>query len=450
MARGASAWSEPAEGLAIRLLGEMQASVDGEIRTLRYRHVRLLLAYLAVEGRPVKRDELVRLLWPHAGQEAANSCLRQALCQLKKWLGPAADYIHATRDVIALKPSAPIWLDVDAMERAATMSRAAHAGEVAMLYRGSFLAAESSVGRHWDAWVARQRGHADANADHVFSAVLDGMIRSKGAREALLWAMKWAIARPLGEAAHLALMRQFEACGGGAEALATFDSYSRRLAEDVGTSRSAIIALRDRLIRGCESARAAPVFWMEPNVEAEAFCTRPQFVSVLAAAPAKPLHEMDAAAIEAHLVHYLDLARTVAPAYGGLLHVGADGVIEMRFHAHSLPEDAVERGLAAAFALRRGATPHRPIFLGIDCGQMLVDPSGKLAVGLVPQIARTAARHNDQRSGVVLTEAVSRLALRTPPSARGEPATVITVCGTVIPVRWLPAPTTHALPTPQA
>ncbi|MDA8383765.1 MAG: BTAD domain-containing putative transcriptional regulator [Betaproteobacteria bacterium] len=438
-AAGERAGPAPRGVLAIRLLGEMQVSVDGEIRTLRYRHVRLLLAYLVVERRPVRREELGRFFWPHAEGDAANGCLRQALCHLKKWLGPAADYLHATRTAIGLKASAPVWLDIDAMDHAATMCLASDAGEAATLYRGPFLSAESSVGRRWDAWVARQRERVDEKADQVFSAVLQGIIRSKGTHAALLWAMKWAAARPLGEAAHLALMRQFDACGRGAEALAAFDSYTRRLAEATGRKpASALVALRDSLLRG-EAARPAPIFWMTRNKPAGKFRPSSEFVAVLAAAPEKPLRSVDAATLQDHLVHCLELARTIAPAYGGLLHVAADGVVEIRFYA--LPEAAVGRALAAAFALRGGCALHRPIFLGIDCGQMLVDPSEKLAVGLVPQIARVAARQNDQGSGVMLTEAASRLAFGARGSARGEPTAVITVCGSVIPVHWLAAAT---------
>jgi DNA-binding SARP family transcriptional activator len=61
--------------LKISLLGAPQIELDGTIVPLRRSKALALLIYLAVNGRPQRRDTLATLLWPDSNQSTGRSSL---------------------------------------------------------------------------------------------------------------------------------------------------------------------------------------------------------------------------------------------------------------------------------------------------------------------------------------------------------------------------------------
>jgi len=59
------------------------------------------LAFLVVEERPVAREELADLLWPHADRTRGKASVRQALWNLRRVLGPSA---FTSEDPVSLAP----------------------------------------------------------------------------------------------------------------------------------------------------------------------------------------------------------------------------------------------------------------------------------------------------------------------------------------------------------
>ena len=59
-----------------------------------------LLAYLVLEARPHTREELASLLWGESPEPEARASLRQAVKQLRAFLG---DGVHADRAMIELR-----------------------------------------------------------------------------------------------------------------------------------------------------------------------------------------------------------------------------------------------------------------------------------------------------------------------------------------------------------
>ncbi len=71
-----------------KLFGSPAFFSDSQIvRGLRHKST-ALLAYLAVEGRPIGRDTLATLLWPHSGQSRARANLRSCLYQISERFVP--------------------------------------------------------------------------------------------------------------------------------------------------------------------------------------------------------------------------------------------------------------------------------------------------------------------------------------------------------------------------
>src|SRR5262249_20342434 len=92
---------EPA-GLALRLLGEIEVVRGGERLPLpASRKARALLAYLAVTGRPHRRERLISLLWEIP--DDPRGALRSSLSKLRAIIDePGRLRILAERDIVQL------------------------------------------------------------------------------------------------------------------------------------------------------------------------------------------------------------------------------------------------------------------------------------------------------------------------------------------------------------
>ena len=85
--------------LSLALLGPPVIEVDGRPLDVDTRKATALLAYLAIEGRALRRDSLASLLWPENDPERARSALRRTLSTLRtalggRWLAPTASSSH--------------------------------------------------------------------------------------------------------------------------------------------------------------------------------------------------------------------------------------------------------------------------------------------------------------------------------------------------------------------
>ena len=85
----------------IQLFGTPTVTKDGSAQPgLRSKSL-ALLAYLAVEDRPIRRDTVATLLWPDSGQSAARRNLRTCLFEIKHALPQGALVIEGDA----------LWLD---------------------------------------------------------------------------------------------------------------------------------------------------------------------------------------------------------------------------------------------------------------------------------------------------------------------------------------------------
>src|SRR5262245_13845060 len=124
------------DGLAIRVLGPLEVTVDGAPLVVDTRKALAILALLAVERRPFAREELAALLWPDADDESARGALRRTLSVLRAALGDR--WLRGDRATVALdEPGVVVdlWRGGDA--EAADLETLRAAGDAA---RGPFLA----------------------------------------------------------------------------------------------------------------------------------------------------------------------------------------------------------------------------------------------------------------------------------------------------------------------
>src|SRR4051812_10541197 len=242
----------------IELCGRLLVEIDGEglQAALPGRQGRLLFAYLVLNrDRPVRRDELVDVLWSENGQpESAEALLRPPLSRLRKALGPGR--LEGRTELTLVLPDGA-WIDWEVAHAALARTREAlGAGDHQTAWQAANEAAEIASagllpGLEAD-WIdERRRELADLRVEALEAAATAGAALGgahlAGAERAAQAAVE---AAPFRESARAALMEVLRAGGNVAEALRAYEDLRTMLRDELGTAPSArVIALHERLLR---------------------------------------------------------------------------------------------------------------------------------------------------------------------------------------------------------
>jgi predicted ATPase/DNA-binding SARP family transcriptional activator/Tfp pilus assembly protein PilF len=235
--------------LAIFLLGGFEATLDGSLVTgFKTEKARALLAYLAVEReRAHRRQSLVGVLWPDYPEKYARANLRQILTNLRQVLKDVERQVPillVEGETIQINPESDFWLDVMAVEKAASASQA----EVSIddlrtaiaQYRGGFLEGfslkDSPVFDHWTyALHERYQGMAST----ILGRLGDYNERTHDYEKAADYARRRLELEPWQEQAHRQLMRLLVMKGQRLEALAQYEACRKALKNELGVEPSA-------------------------------------------------------------------------------------------------------------------------------------------------------------------------------------------------------------------
>jgi len=241
--------------LDLRLLGEMELRIDGAPAALPHsKKTRALLAYLAVQSAPQRRDTLCELLWEMPDDPRA--ALRWSLTKLRPLLNtPEAERLQADRERVSFAPQgASIDLNHvrdmcagDVTTRSADDLRA-----LAAMFRGPFIAGlELPAQPGFESWRLGQQ----EQARRLHLCVLDALTARlpEDAAERVDALRKRVELDPGDEAAHARLIAALAQSGAGAAAEQQREASARMLAT-LGPFSDA--ALKDALRRA--RARAAP------------------------------------------------------------------------------------------------------------------------------------------------------------------------------------------------
>jgi pentatricopeptide repeat protein len=250
----------------IQLCGGLTVEIDGERveSALPGRQGRLLLAYLVLNrGRPVRRDELIDVLWEDHPPNAPDAGLASLLTRLRQALG--RDAVPA-RGRLSLQLAPDAWVDVEAARAAARDAESAlRAGEPRRALGRAEAALELTelgfLPELESRWIDDRRTELDELRSEALEAVARAAL-SLGAEElgAAERAGEELIERqPYRESGYAALMEAYARRGNVAEALLVYDRLRVLLRDELGVAPAAsVTALHERLLREGEP-EAAPV-----------------------------------------------------------------------------------------------------------------------------------------------------------------------------------------------
>lgn len=215
---------------SIYLLGPLALSFGQSISEVTgSRKARALLARLAAEpGRRFSREELAELLWPGRFDKQGQQSLRQALTEIRKLLGVAADEVLQVGDGTIAILGDGVTVDTLAFDEA----REARSNRKALdFYRGEFLAGFLPVSNEFDHWVTVQRSYFKAAAIPLCEDLIQQAEDEGDLQNAIGVALELTAIDPGHEEGHRRLMHLYWQVGQKSAALEQFEICKTALAD---------------------------------------------------------------------------------------------------------------------------------------------------------------------------------------------------------------------------
>jgi DNA-binding SARP family transcriptional activator len=225
----------------IELLGGIAARRERTIvNEFRTRRAALLLARLALNPRPHRREELIVMFWPQADENAGRQNLSQSLSELRRRLEAphACDFLFASRETVWLD-RAMFSTDVEEFEQALRRARdAAGADRAALLDRAVTIASAPLLpGVDLD-WAVASRERVTAECDAALRELVHHHRDAGDFAAAFEYAWRRVRIDPLDEEAHREFAEVYAAVGRTAEGLRHLQLLEQDLATVLGRAPS--------------------------------------------------------------------------------------------------------------------------------------------------------------------------------------------------------------------
>lgn len=222
-------------------MGRVTAESDGVALhgELPGRQGRLLFARLVeAQRKPVRRDELVEVLWEDAPPASWESALRVLVSKLRAALEGHAE-LSGTGGGYRLELPPGTWVDVRAAEEATheaeeQLAAGALDGATAAATLAESLLREPFLSGDDGAWVEARRRDLDGLRARIVDLLAEAYLLSGRAEASVRWAEQAVATEPFRESGYRRLMEAHVAAGNRAEALRVYDRCRRLLADDLG------------------------------------------------------------------------------------------------------------------------------------------------------------------------------------------------------------------------
>jgi DNA-binding SARP family transcriptional activator len=227
------------------LLGGFEIRVDGE--ALRFpHHVQRLLAFLALQNRPLHRAYVAERLWMDLSQDHAHGCLRTTLWRMGRLSRPV---VECTTTQVGL--SAGVTVDARELETCAEKllhgTQGAAPADIDCLVRASDLLPD-----WYEDWVLQERERLRQLRLLALEVAAEMLVGARRHAEAAVAALAAVEADPLRESAYRILISTYLAEGNVAEALHQYALFRAQLHRDLGLEPSELML--DLLRRAGEPA----------------------------------------------------------------------------------------------------------------------------------------------------------------------------------------------------
>jgi DNA-binding SARP family transcriptional activator len=221
----------PAEGLALGLLQGFEARSEGRTVALPLVAQRLL-AFLALQQRPVRRTYVAGVLWLDASEPRAQAALRTTLWRIRS---PAAALVEATSTHLTLARG----VEVDHRAVAASTRRILRrADPVAIDDAEAVMGAGELLPDWYDDWVLLERERFRQLRLHALETLCEELTEAGRHADAAEAGLAAVAAEPLRESAHRLLMRVHIAEGNPGEAIRQYDFFRVLLRDQLGLEPS--------------------------------------------------------------------------------------------------------------------------------------------------------------------------------------------------------------------
>jgi DNA-binding SARP family transcriptional activator len=203
-----------------------------------------VIAFLALQARPVSRPFVVGHLWIDASDERGTAALRTTLWRL----GPTrCAIVSGTGQTLGLAPCVAVDLD-DALARARSVID--HPQDYGDDDRELLCAAGELLPDWYDDWVLVERERFRQLRLHALEALCGALAAEGRFAQATDAGLAAVAGEPLRESAHRALIAAYLAEGNAGEALRQYVSFRRLLVEQLGLAPSSLMeSLIDRVRR---------------------------------------------------------------------------------------------------------------------------------------------------------------------------------------------------------
>ena len=226
------------------LLGKPALFIEGRLRPFGGpRKAIALLAYIVLHReRALSRAAVAEQFWPDEEDESARASLRRHLHRALAALPPAAlerPWVIADKVTLRWNPAAPLEIDTHAYERLSAAGKWEPAVE---LYRGDYLE------DFYDEWVLPERERLRELQSANLASLVDERRRALDYAGAIGFAQSLLRLDPLREDAIRRLMSLRFAAGDRSGALSDFETFSRRLRDELSADpMPETIALREAI-----------------------------------------------------------------------------------------------------------------------------------------------------------------------------------------------------------
>ena len=213
----------PSPDVRVRLLDGFELTIDNQPWDLPPSAERLV-AFLALQPRPVVRTHIAGVLWGERSDERASACLRSAIWRANA--GHDAPVIDAGRSRIVLHGN----VTVDARDAAVAAHQQISGGEPVApeVFTGELLPG------WYDDWVLVERERLRQLCLEGMEQMAQSLLDAGHASLAIETALAVVAAEPLRESAHRILVDAHVVAGNRGEALRQFNRCRTMLADELG------------------------------------------------------------------------------------------------------------------------------------------------------------------------------------------------------------------------